>query len=622
MANEVRILVTAKDGASAAFGQVQQSAQGLGSKMGTALRVGGLAAAGGIGLAVAASVKFVGAASNLNESLSKSNVVFGQHAKQVDAWSKTSAKAFGQSRQQALEAAGTFGNLFSAMGLGQEEAAGLSTELVELAADLSSFNNIGTEEALLKLRAGLVGEAEPLRTLGVQLTAATTEAKALEMGLADANGELSEGAKIQARYALILEQTKNAQGDFARTSDGLANKQRILKAQWADMQATIGTGLLPVVIALGGALSDLLTEYQPQIQAFSEMLATKIPAALDAIGRAFSSPVATDIFTNISAGFAVIQPMLEWVMQNEVAVAAAFTAIGAAALLALTPLTPHMLAIGAAIGGLIYVIGLWERAQRDQADAATANINQEKNGLERLLQKAVDVNDAIADSFDFLQHHLINGFRIWSVEAWHAYDWLQQHADDVLRAIGAAWDTLGAVVAPVLGVIMANIRDLMTLLRGMWTDFQVIGAGIREDFWAIVRAVQALIDRIKDLVGWIDKIPTPGDFLPDIPNPFSGAAKKLGGIFASGTPFVPQDMLALVHRGERIIPAAENAAMMSGAGGGGNVVYATFNLSGGASEQDAGSLFRQFAQFMREELGMETLAGPRLPVGAFSPRRA
>lgn len=202
-----------------------------------------------------ASIK---AASDMNESMSKVQVVFGDASESVLAWAEDSATAFGQSKQQALEAAGTFGNLFTSMGMGRKDAAAMSTELVQLASDLASFNNISPDEALIKLRAGLVGETEPLRTLGVNLTAVAVQAKAMKMGLADANGELSQSALVQARYALILEQTANAQGDFARTSEGMANQSRIARAQFQDLLAELGENILPMAIKVLQGLNKLL----------------------------------------------------------------------------------------------------------------------------------------------------------------------------------------------------------------------------------------------------------------------------------------------------------------------------------------------------------------------------
>lgn len=218
-----------------------------------------------VGLGVVA----VNAASNLDESMNKVKVVFGDSAEAVVDFSSTAAVNLGMSQQAALEAAGTFGNLFTSMGMGVEPAADMSTGLVQLASDLASFNNLDPAEALEKLRSGLVGETEPLRALGVNLTAAAVKAKALEMGLAGATGKLTPAALAQARYALILEQTKNAQGDFARTSDGFANSMRTLKAQFVDAAAGIGTLLLPYVTQLVGWIQQGIGWFQglnPEMQ--------------------------------------------------------------------------------------------------------------------------------------------------------------------------------------------------------------------------------------------------------------------------------------------------------------------------------------------------------------------
>lgn len=218
----------------------------------------------------------ISAASNLNETLSKSSVIFGQNAAAVDAWGNTAAKSLGLSKQQAIEAAATFGNLFTTMGLGNGATRDMSLNIVQLASDLASFNNLDPTDALQKLRSGLVGEAEPLRSLGVQLTEATVAAKAMKMGLADSNGVLSESAKVQARYALILEQTKTAQGDFSRTSSGLANSQRIANAALDDASAKLGEKLLPAVTELAHFTSDVLA---PALGVMADNLGTVVAVA-------------------------------------------------------------------------------------------------------------------------------------------------------------------------------------------------------------------------------------------------------------------------------------------------------------------------------------------------------
>jgi len=204
----------------------------------------------GMGLAVKA-------ASDLEESQNKVDVVFGKNAATIKRWAADSATSFGLSRAAAYEAAGTFGNLFRSMDIALPSATKMSKGIVQLAADLASFNNANPEEVLVALRAGLVGEVEPLRKFGVSLSAARVEAKALEMGLWDGIGSIDAAAKAQAAYAIILDDTTLAQGDFARTSDGAANQMRIARAQLTDASAEIGSVVLPIFADLVGVLADV-----------------------------------------------------------------------------------------------------------------------------------------------------------------------------------------------------------------------------------------------------------------------------------------------------------------------------------------------------------------------------
>ena len=213
----------------------------------------------------------VNAASDMNETMSKANVVFGDSAKAVIDFTSTASTGLGMTQQSALEAAGTLGNLFVALKMGEGPAATMSIGLIKLASDLASFNNLDPTEVLEKLRSGLVGETEPLRSLGVNISEATVKAKALEMGLGDVKGNLTEAEKATVRYALIMEQTTTAQGDFARTSDGLANSTRILKAQVVDMAAKFGAYLLPIATKIVKTFSgwlDKLQQLSPKQQKF------------------------------------------------------------------------------------------------------------------------------------------------------------------------------------------------------------------------------------------------------------------------------------------------------------------------------------------------------------------
>jgi len=250
------ILGNAK-GALGALGSVGSAGDSLGSKLGGLTKKAGVAfAAVGAG-ALVMGKQFVNAASNLEESMSKVNVVFGDSSKKVQDFAKTSAASLGISQQKALEAAGTYGNLTKAFGLTNEQATDMSINMVTLAADLASFNNTSVDDALLALRSGLSGETEPLKKFGVAINDARLKEEALRMGLIKTtSGTLPIAIKTQAAYALIMKDSALAQGDFERTSDGVANKQRIISAQFQDVSAQIGTALLPAFSALLSVVSD------------------------------------------------------------------------------------------------------------------------------------------------------------------------------------------------------------------------------------------------------------------------------------------------------------------------------------------------------------------------------
>lgn len=345
------------------LGDAADDAAGGASRLGAALA--------GIGVAAIAKGLFevASAASDLEESASKAAQVFGDSIGVIEGFAESADTSLGLSEQAALEATGTFGNLFQALGVTRTEAAALAPEVVTLASDLASFNNLGVEDTLEKIRSGLVGEIEPLRSLGVSFLAADVEARGLELGLQDVNGELSEGAKVQARYSLITEQTALAQGDFARTSDGLANQQRILTAEFQNLVAEAGQALLPTLLEIvATAREDLI----PRLGQLSDTV-------LPALAQAFAAGVpligsTLDILTALAPVVQVLGTALSAIPAPVVQLIGTFVAVNRALRLAgvafdllktkaqtagtaIAASNPLFLAATVAIGALTAVLG-------------------------------------------------------------------------------------------------------------------------------------------------------------------------------------------------------------------------------------------------------------------------
>jgi hypothetical protein len=348
MASTLEIIIKVTDKFTGAFKEAEAKMKSLKevgqqlSSIGAGLTVGVTLPLAAIG---AASVK---AASDLSETVNKVNVVFGESAQEIMTWGKTAATSLGMSQQQALEAAGTFGNLFTSMKMGQGVSAEMSRGLVDLSADLASFNNLDPAMVLEKLRSGIVGETEPLRTLGVNITEAAVQTKALEMGLASAGEELTTQQKVLARYAIIMEQTANAQGDFGRTSDGLANQTRILKAQFSDAAAMLGQNLLPMALQVVQALNGMLTAFNSMPQPMQGavigigLFLAALGPIVGTVGTVMQAVVQIKALGAAATALGVSVPALG-------AFATGLKGIGAAALAATGPFIPLIAAISALV---------------------------------------------------------------------------------------------------------------------------------------------------------------------------------------------------------------------------------------------------------------------------------
>ncbi len=227
------------------------------NKFGTAVGAsfGGLrfaafgAASAATGAAGIITKAFVDTAADIGESTSKIRTILGRDASRtIEHFAKTSADSFGLSRAAALEAAGGFAGMFDLMGKSAPEAAKMSVRMTKLAADMASFNNASPEEALTALQSGLRGEAEPLRRFNVLLDDATLRQQAVRDGLIKTTKDaLTPQQKAMAAYGVILAQTGKQQGDFERTSGGLPNLMRRVRAQVSDAGAALGERLLPHV---------------------------------------------------------------------------------------------------------------------------------------------------------------------------------------------------------------------------------------------------------------------------------------------------------------------------------------------------------------------------------------
>lgn len=185
-------------------------------------------------------------ASDMEESMNKVEVACGSGADDVKNFAETTLESFGIAKGTALDMMSTFSDMGTGMGLEQDKANEMSKTLVGLAGDLSSFKNIRVDVAKTALNGIYTGETESLKALGIVMTEANLQEYALSQGIQTKLKDMTQAEKVQLRYNYVMEKTKNAQGDFARTSDGAANQQRIFTESLKEVGATMGEHLLPI----------------------------------------------------------------------------------------------------------------------------------------------------------------------------------------------------------------------------------------------------------------------------------------------------------------------------------------------------------------------------------------
>lgn len=212
-----------------------------------------------ITLAGGAAIKF---ASDFQESLNKVDVAFKNSSGEVRDFAKTTLESFGIAEGTALDMAALFGDMSTSMGLSTDEAAKLSTSLVGLAGDLSSFKNMNIEEVTTALNGVFTGETESLKRLGIVMTEVNLKQFAMEQGITKNIKLFTQAEKVQLRYNYVMSKTANAQGDFARTSDGAANQMRIFQETLKELGAEFGQILLPMFTKIITKVNGLLKEFR------------------------------------------------------------------------------------------------------------------------------------------------------------------------------------------------------------------------------------------------------------------------------------------------------------------------------------------------------------------------
>ena len=265
---------------------------------------------------VLAAVKVVGffkesvqAASDLQETTSKFGAVFKEQADAVRVWAKELQDAYGLSRRASLEFLASTQDLFVPLGVAADKAAKLSLTVAKLAVDMSSFYNLPHQKVLDDIQSALVGNGETMKKYGVIVNETSIKAKAAFMGMGE--GALTAAQKSQAALQIVIDGTKAAEGDWARTAGGYANTVKRYESTMEDFKAAVGKHLLP-------PLTEIIEKTGDWLKANEDIMASKMGSYVESIGKSIKTLI--DVIVEYKTELLAMWEIFKFVLGGAVAI--------------------------------------------------------------------------------------------------------------------------------------------------------------------------------------------------------------------------------------------------------------------------------------------------------------
>lgn len=197
--------------------------------------------------------------SDLIEVQNVVDTVFGDMASDINEFAKSALSSFGLTELQAKQFSSTIGAMIKAMGVSKDATLEMSEGITKLAGDVASFYNLDHEEAFIKLRSGISGETEPMKSLGVVMTQTNLEAYRLAQGIETSYSAMSQAEKVALRYNFMLDALSDAQGDFSKTQGSWSNQVRILTGQFQQLGSILGGFLQQILYPILTVMNQILS---------------------------------------------------------------------------------------------------------------------------------------------------------------------------------------------------------------------------------------------------------------------------------------------------------------------------------------------------------------------------
>lgn len=423
--------------------------------------------------------QLVNAGSDLQETMSKSQTVFGSAAKDIEAFADRSAKALGMSKQEALAGMAQFGNLFDQLKIGKPAAANMAKGFAQMSADLASFNNLEPAAVMEAFTSATRGEFDALQAVIPTINAAALETEALRQTHKKSAKDLTEADKVNALYALSLKGMGKAQGDFKKTSGGVANQQRIANAEFKNAQAAIGTFLLPVMTKL---LTFVNKTGIPAMKEFGGYFKKELLPAIKDVGTTMKA-IVVPAFETLQKVFASHGPAVVVLVASLVGLVAVYKTYQVV-LAAVT-------AAQAAYAGVMAGVAAVQKVMA--AQLVTTRI-----GLAALAVQQVVVSAAtkIWAAVQWVMNAAMYGFPlVWIIAAIVAVIAIIvlaiKYHKEIAKAIGVAWEAVKTATVTAWNAVKSAISTAINAVKSaVSTGLGAIKTAVSTAFGAVLGAVR------------------------------------------------------------------------------------------------------------------------------------
>ena len=271
----------------------------------------------GLGAAVASQIKpAIDAASDLEQQYGALESVFKDIAPAMQDFAAEQYK-IGLSTADAARSMTLLGSQLKGYGLPVDEAADKTKELTLLAADLAATFGGTTADAVASIGSLFRGEFDPIEKYGVAIKQSDINARLAAEGLDKLEGQQLKMASAQTALTMLFEKTTDAQGQANREMDTAAARSERLKATFENLQAEIGSKLLPIFVEITTFIAEKII---PAFQDFYAELTDPSGEAMkqmQAIGDAWMHFVA--IF-KVGSAEVKSQDVFKWIGDSAVSV--------------------------------------------------------------------------------------------------------------------------------------------------------------------------------------------------------------------------------------------------------------------------------------------------------------